>query len=78
LEKIREIERFSFLYRGRYVAHALGSGSNFFLYDGGSGSPKVNTILGTAGGIGSGNYTFFCGEGDIIETHESVQLTPAK
>ena len=64
---------------GRYVAHALGRGSNFFVFDGGSdGSAKVNTILGSAGGIGSGDYTFFCEDGDIIETHESVQLTQVK
>ncbi|MEH7332529.1 hypothetical protein V7161_07830 [Neobacillus drentensis] len=63
---------------GRYVAHALGRGSNFFVYDGDSGSAKVNTILGSAGGIGTGDYTFFCDEGDIIETHESVQLTTVK
>lgn len=62
---------------GRYVAHALGRGSNFFVYDGG-GSAKVNTILGNAGGIGTGDYTFFCEDGDIIETHESVQLTLVK
>lgn len=63
---------------GRYIAHALGSGSNFFVYDGSGGSAKVNTILGSAGGIGSGDYTFFCDDGDIIETHESVQLSPVK
>ncbi|MCM3570317.1 hypothetical protein [Neobacillus mesonae] len=63
---------------GRYNAHALGRGSNFFVYDGASGSAKVNTILGTAGGIGTGDYTFFCQDGDIIETHEPVRLTPVK
>lgn len=63
---------------GRYVAHALGRGSNFFVHDAGSGLAKVNTILGTAGGIGTGDYTFFCDDGDIIETHELVQLTAVK
>ncbi|MGG1401582.1 hypothetical protein ABE288_27750 [Bacillus salipaludis] len=63
---------------GRYTAHALGRGSNFFVYDGDSGTANVNTILGSAGGIGSGDYTFSCSEGDIIETHEPVQLTPVK
>jgi hypothetical protein len=63
---------------GRYTAHALGRGLNFFVYDGGSGSANVKTILGSAGGIGSGDYTFFCNDGDIIETHESVQLTPVE
>lgn len=62
---------------GRYVAHALDRGSNFFVYDS-SGSPTVNTILGTAGGIGSGDYTFFTQDGDMIETHESVRLTPVQ
>jgi hypothetical protein len=63
---------------GRYTAHALGSGSNFFVYDGSSGSAKVNTILGNEAGLGSGDYTFFCSDNDIIETHESVQLTPVQ
>lgn len=62
---------------GRYKAHALGRGSNFFVYDS-DGSPSVNTILGNAGGIGSGDYTFFCDDGNIIETDESVQLIPVK
>jgi hypothetical protein len=25
---------------------------------------------------GTGDYTFFCDDGDNIETYESVQLTP--
>lgn len=63
---------------GRYTVHALGSGSNFFVYDGSDGSAKVNTILGNADGLGSGDYTFFCSDKDIIETHEPVQLTPVQ
>lgn len=63
---------------GRYTAHALASGSNFFVYDGSSGSSKVNTILGKADGLGTGDYTFFCSSGDIIKTEEPVSLTPVQ
>jgi hypothetical protein len=62
---------------GRYVVTNIGRGTNFFVYDGSTGSSTVNTILGE-GSIGSGDYTFYTADGDIIETRGQVKLTPVK
>jgi predicted phage tail protein len=61
---------------GRYQATPSGRGSNFVVRDS-FGKLKVNTILGS-GNHREPSYTFFSEEGDVIETHSSVTLTPVK
>lgn len=58
----------------RYKAVPLGNGSNFVVYSA-SGNLEVNTILGK-GSFDEPEYIFFADEGDVIETHSSVQLIP--
>ena len=58
----------------RYKATNIGSGSNFVVHSA-SGDLKVNTILGADG---SGDYTFYAEDGDILITEESVKLIPMK
>lgn len=60
---------------GRYQVTNIGRGTNFFVYQG--GYAVVNTILGD-GMVGSGDYVFFAEDGQIIETHGKVRLTPVK
>lgn len=61
---------------GRYKATPVGKGSNFVVYDE-NGIAVVNTILGDSS-IGSGDYTFFCKNGNIIKTSAQVKLIPVK
>ncbi|MFJ8247343.1 hypothetical protein [Peribacillus asahii] len=62
---------------GRYKVTNVGRGTNFFVYDGDSGSATVNTILGDSS-VGRGDYIFFTADGDIIETRGQVKLTPVE
>jgi hypothetical protein len=60
---------------GRYKA---SGSSNLMVYGQGGkkgGNIKVNTILGN-GDVGSGDYTFWAEDGDLIETHAKLKLTP--
>ena len=61
---------------GRYKATNVGRGSNFIVY-GSDKNLKENTILGN-GTIGSGDYTFWAENGDLIDTHAKVKLIPVK
>ncbi|MEJ9151438.1 hypothetical protein P4S74_11225, partial [Bacillus smithii] len=51
----------------RYRATNIGEGSNFFVYDE-NGEAIVNIILGDSSTGGSGDYVFFCDDGNIIQT----------
>ncbi|MFA2720642.1 hypothetical protein [Bacillus paranthracis] len=62
---------------GRYKATPVGQGSNFVVYDR-DGIAVVNTILGSSDTGGTGDYTFFCKDGNRIETHAPVKLVPVK
>lgn len=61
---------------GRYKATPVGRGTNFFVYNS-SGRAQVNTILGD-GGVGRGDYVFFCDAGNVIKTHGEVKLIPVE
>ena len=62
---------------GRYRATNIGEGSNFFVYDE-SGEAVVNTILGDPSTGGTGDYVFFCDDGNIIQTEARVKLIPVE
>lgn len=56
---------------GRYIASAIGRGTNFIIYDS-NGSLDVNTILSR------GDYTFMAGNGYYLQTEGQVKLTPVE
>lgn len=62
---------------GRYRATNIGECSNFFVYDE-SGEAVVNTILGDPSTGGTGDYVFFCDDGNIIQTEAQVKLIPVE
>jgi hypothetical protein len=59
---------------GRYIATPVGSGSNFVTFDA-SGTPDVNTILGSGG---EPSYTFEISDGYKLQTESTVKLTPVE
>ena len=61
----------------RYRATNIGEGSNFFVYDE-NGEAIVNIILGDSSTGGSGDYVFFCDDGNIIQTEAQVKLIPVE